>query len=169
MRNFLNSIIILSVLCALASWMYEYQYSKLFVMKNIEKMSVKEQYRMLECLTENIYYEAAGEKIDGKIGIGQVTLSRIGNHKFGDDICLVVHKKAQFSWTMDKPKALVKINKDVYEDSRFIAKKVLFEGERIDCIADSMYYHAVSVKPKWDFSKLKKTCQIGNHIFYKDI
>lgn len=168
MRNFLNSIIILSVLCALASSLYEYQYSKQFVQRSFERMSIKEQYRMLDCLTENIYYEAAGEKLDGKIGIAQVTLSRIGKHKFGSDICRVVHAKSQFSWTMDKPKALVNIDKAAYEDSRFVAKKVLFEKERVDCIADSLYYHNVKIKPNWDYSKIRKTCQIGNHVYWKD-
>jgi len=31
------------------------------------------------------------------------------------------------------------------------------------------FYHTTSIKPSWDYSKLKYTTTIGNHKFYKPI
>ena len=55
-----------------------------------QTITLKERERQLECLSRNIYYEAANEPFEGKVGVAQVTLNRASSGKFPADICLVV-------------------------------------------------------------------------------
>ena len=56
----------------------------------------------LNCLAENIYYEAGSESFEGKLAVAQVTLNRVASGQFANSICAVVHQKTgetyQFSW-----------------------------------------------------------------------
>jgi len=56
----------------------------------------------VDCLAENIYYEAGYEPRDGKIAVAMVTLNRVQDPQFPKDICSVVKQKVkstcQFSW-----------------------------------------------------------------------
>src|SRR5260221_6400587 len=63
----------------------------------------------LQCLAENIYFEARGEPLDGQYAVAEVTLNRTGAQNFPHKICEVVHETrwdpnrrrfvADFSWT----------------------------------------------------------------------
>jgi len=41
--------------------------------------SVKERTQQLECLTRNIYWEAASEPFEGKVAVAQVTMNRVAS------------------------------------------------------------------------------------------
>lgn len=166
MKKFLNSIIILAIIGYGVVKLYNYQYQRSYYSKVYGTLDVKEQYRQLECLTQNIYFESTGETLPGMIGVAQVTMNRVNSNLYPKDICSTVFQKWQFSWTMDKPKALVRINKKAYSNAKEVAKKVLFEGERVGCIGKSLYYHNHTVNPVWAKS-FRKTCEIGGHIFYE--
>lgn len=167
MKKLLSSTLVLVLIGVAVVSLYDYQYNRSYYKKSFNNLSVKEQYRQLDCLSHNIYYEASNQSLAGKIAVGQVTINRVNSPKFGNDICKTVFAKNQFSWTSDKPKALIRINKEVYNDSREVAKKVLFEGERVNCVGNSTYYHTKAVNPPWSKS-FTKTCVIEDHIFYKD-
>ena len=72
-------------------------------------VSVKERTQQLECLTRNIYWEAASEPFEGKVAVAQVTMNRVASGKFASDVCGVVYQKnivyekviCQFSWYCD--------------------------------------------------------------------
>ena len=46
----------------------------------------------LECLIQNIYFEASTQNEYGKIGVAQVTLNRVDSPDFPNTICGVVHQ-----------------------------------------------------------------------------
>lgn len=52
--------------------------------------------KQLNCLAQNIYYEAGREPEEGKVAVGIVTMNRVDDGRFGDDICQVVHQKTVF-------------------------------------------------------------------------
>ena len=52
--------------------------------------------RELDCLTRNIYWEAASEPFEGKVGVAQVTLNRVESGQFANSVCGVVHQKNVF-------------------------------------------------------------------------
>jgi len=135
-------------------------------------ISAEQRTQQLECLTKNIYWEAATEPFEGKVAVAQVTMNRVASGRFGKDVCGVVYKKdnilgniiCQFSWTCvtTKVKPIYPI---LYKESEEVAKKVLLENFRLSSMKDALYYHADYVNPKWGKPKIGT---IGHHIFYKD-
>lgn len=134
--------------------------------------SMKSRLNELECLTRNIYYEAGTEPFEGKVAVAQVTLNRVKTGIFPNSICGVVYQKnkfyekvvCQFSWYCESPSKLRHVNKELYDESEEVAKKVLFENYRIRSLEQAIYYHADYVHPGW---KRERITKIGHHIFYR--
>jgi spore germination cell wall hydrolase CwlJ-like protein len=132
------------------------------------KQEVNEDFnKQLDCLTKNVYYEAASESYEGKLAVAQVTINRANDPKFPSTICGVVYQRTlgtcQFSWTCLKNLAVQ--NKYAWEESEMVARKALTEPNVHDTIArtNALYYHAVYVNPGWRGRVITK---IGNHVFY---
>lgn len=134
-------------------------------------VTAAEQTRQLECLTRNIYWEAASEPFEGKVAVAQVTLNRMQSGKFPDSVCGVVHQKnvfyekvvCQFSWYCEGNHKMKPVHKPLWRESEEVAKKVLLEGFRLPSLKNALYYHADYVNPGWKHPKIE---QIGHHIFY---
>lgn len=138
-----------------------------------ETTSMAAVERDLECMTRNIYYEAATEPPEGKLAVGQITMNRVASTQFPNDVCAVVYQKTrfsertvcQFSWYCDGSMQRRRIVDDLWLESRAAAKKVMLEGWRLPSLERSMYYHADYVDPRW---RLDRVIKIGRHIFYQD-
>lgn len=134
-------------------------------------VSAAERTRQLECLTRNIYWEAANEPFEGKVGVAQVTLNRVESGKFANSVCGVVYQKnviyekviCQFSWYCETNHKMRAVHKPLWNESEEVAKKVLLEGFRLPSLKAALYYHADYVNPGWKHPKIEK---IGRHIFY---
>jgi spore germination cell wall hydrolase CwlJ-like protein len=124
--------------------------------------------KQLNCLTNNIFYEAESESFKGKLAVAQVTMNRVRSGLFMNDICRTVYQKTkktcQFSWVCHKSKRQISINSQEYIDSRAAAEKVLFDGYRLTKLNDALYYHATYVDPRWN---KRRIIRIGKHIFYE--
>jgi spore germination cell wall hydrolase CwlJ-like protein len=133
--------------------------------------SVDDKMRQLECLTRNIYWEAASEPFEGKVAVAQVTLNRVKSGKFASSVCGVVYQKniiyekvvCQFSWFCEGNHKVKAVYTPLWKESEEVAKRVLFEGFRLPSLEKAMYYHADYVQPGWKLPKIEK---IGRHIFY---
>lgn len=138
----------------------------------------KADLRQIDCLAENIYYEARGEGVDGMLAVAMVTLNRV-EKGFAPTVCKVVHQKTtianideqiktiicQFSWVCDK---LVgkKAETELYNLSKKIAKIVYLNYHTIEDITQgAVFFHTASVKPSW--KGVVKTTRIGSHVFYR--
>ena len=134
-------------------------------------VSASTRMKELDCLTRNIYWEAASEPFEGKVGVAQVTINRMNSGKFADSICEVVYQKnvfyekvvCQFSWYCENTHKIRPIYKPLWEESELVAKKVLLENFRLPSLNKALYYHADYVNPNWKKPKIE---QIGRHIFY---
>ena len=134
-------------------------------------VTAAEKTKQLECLTRNIYWEAASEPFEGKVGVAQVTLNRVESGKFANSVCGVVHQKnvvyekviCQFSWYCENVSKIKPIHKEMWKESEEVAKKVLLENFRLPSLKNALYYHADYVNPGWKNPKIEK---IGRHIFY---
>ena len=127
----------------------------------------KEARTQVDCLAENIYYEAGYEPRDGKIAVAMVTLNRVQDPQFPKDICSVVKQKVkstcQFTWFCEGNKTIN--NNSVYLQAREVALLVYANYEKMhDMTQGALFYHADYVNPRW---KLERTTVIGRHIFYK--
>lgn len=118
-----------------------------------------------ECLARNIFFEAGVEDVKGKIAVGQVTINRMKDGRWGDTICDVVYSKAQFSWTLFSKKRNETPEGPLWEESVQVAKDVL-RGTRHVELNDALFYHTDYIKtPKWASADYK-IVQVGQHIFY---
>jgi len=133
--------------------------------------STTERLKQLDCLTRNIYWEAASEPFEGKVAVAQVTMNRVESGRFGKDVCGVVYQKnvfyekviCQFSWVCETTHKIRPIHTPMWRESEEVAKKVLLENFRLPSMKDAIYYHADYVNPGWKKPKIDK---IGRHIFY---
>jgi spore germination cell wall hydrolase CwlJ-like protein len=127
--------------------------------------------RQLDCLTRNIYWEAASEPFEGKVGVAQVTINRWESGRFSDTLCGVVYQKnvfyekiiCQFSWYCENTHKTRPVHKEYWRESEEVAKKVLLENFRLPSLKDAYYYHATYVNPNWNKPRITI---IGRHIFY---
>ena len=132
----------------------------------------KETRTQIDCLADNIYYEAGYEPREGKEAVALVTLNRMQDPRFPKDICSVVKQKTttahrivcQFSWfCQNVADARMKV---AYKEAQDVAVYVYVNYENLkDITQGALYYHADYVNPRW---KLEKTTVIGRHIFYKE-
>jgi spore germination cell wall hydrolase CwlJ-like protein len=149
----------------------EYLRSNLFTGDSVQ-ISAAERTRQLDCLTKNIYWEAASEPFEGKVAVAQVTMNRVESGNFGKGVCGVVFQKniiyekviCQFSWACENTHKIKPIYPKLYSESEEVAKKVLLENFRLPGLTSAMYYHADYVNPGW---RKEKIIKIGRHIFYK--
>lgn len=135
--------------------------------------SISEMEKELKCMTRNVYYEAGGESVEGKIAVAQVTMNRAKDGRFGAGICGVVLAKnvvynkviCQFSWLCDGSESRAKVNKETWLESENAAKKVLLENFKLPSLERALYFHADYVHPQW--KDMDEVAKIGHHIFYQ--
>jgi spore germination cell wall hydrolase CwlJ-like protein len=136
--------------------------SKAEILINKTYQTVKATKSELLCLAKNIYYEARGEPLQGKIAVAQVTLNRVTHRtQFDASICQVVYAKHQFSWTMEKHR---EPRGEAWLEAQALAKLVV---QGVAHLPDfkALYFHNLTVKPQWNRTK-ELVARIGNHIFY---
>ena len=128
----------------------------------------------LVCLANNIYYEARNQSFGGMYAVAEVTLNRVENRRWPNDICNVVKQRravrnkwvCQFSWfcdgKSDTPKDLHNWNL-----CYLIADIAMTDRELSFVPAGTYWYHNNTVQPYWA-SAYHRTTVIGDHIFYSD-
>jgi N-acetylmuramoyl-L-alanine amidase len=126
----------------------------------------------LECLAQNIYFEARGEPLDGQYAVAEVTLNRTRADHFPHTICGVVHETrwdpsrrrfvADFSWT--ELGALSPRDGPDWKQAMAVASAV-YEDQHEPLVPGALFYHAASVHPAWSRTR-KAVATIGKHIFY---
>jgi spore germination cell wall hydrolase CwlJ-like protein len=126
----------------------------------------------LECLAENIYFEARGEPLDGQYAVAEVTLNRTRADHFPHTVCGVVHQfrwdpsrgrfVADFSWT--ELGALSPQDGPDWKQAMAVASAA-YDDQHEPLVPGGLFYHASSVQPSWS-SSLISVGNIGNHIFY---
>lgn len=127
----------------------------------------------IDCLAENMMFEAGFEPKEGQVAVAMVTINRVASGNYSNNICGVVKQKVrqtcQFSWVCEKKNAakrLTMLNTPLYNEIRDLAVHVFFNHDRMQDVTNgATYYHADYVNPRWGLPQTKK---IGRHIFYKN-
>jgi spore germination cell wall hydrolase CwlJ-like protein len=123
------------------------------------------------CLSEVMYYEARGEGSSGQKAIAEVVFARMRNGNYGNSICAVVFEGAgrpscQFSFACNGDMRLAK-EPQAWRNAEFLAARIMTGEVRLaNSTGGATNFHAISVEPEWA-PTLKRTTQIGNHIFYR--
>ncbi|MFL6601527.1 MAG: cell wall hydrolase [Steroidobacteraceae bacterium] len=127
----------------------------------------------LQCLAENIYFEARGEPLNGQYAVAEVTLNRTRAPNFPHTVCSVVHQMrwdpnrkrmvGDFSWT--ELGALSPEDGPAWKRAMEVAKAA-YEDLHDPIVPGALFYHATSVRPGWARTRTAIT-RIGNHVFYR--
>ena len=133
---------------------------------------------MLTCLALNVYHESKNQSLIGQIAVAQVTMNRVRDERYPDNVCDVVKQgltykwnpsihirnKCQFSWycdgKSDKPK-----DEHAWDKAMLVAHGVYY-GNLDDFVEGATHYHAHYVLPSWASTKTYIT-RIDDHIFYR--
>ncbi len=134
------------------------------------RVGADDRERALTCLTQAVYYEAAGEGVEGGRAVAQVVLNRMRHPGYPASVCGVVYQGSdrptgcQFTFTCDGSLLRPPVE-SLWTRSRKIAEEAL-AGRVFAPIGHATSYHADYVLPYWADS-LDKSVQIGRHIFYR--
>jgi N-acetylmuramoyl-L-alanine amidase len=131
----------------------------------------------LECMSKNIYFEAAIESTAGKMAVAQVTMNRVNSPKFPNTVCAVitqgkhhangfpVRDRCQFSWYCDG-KGDDPHKGKMWRESELVAEYVLSTPTLMDITDGATHYHANYIdSPRWAVPS-RKTVAIDTHIFF---
>lgn len=116
----------------------------------------------LQCLAENVYYEARGEPLVGQYAVAEVTMNRVRSPDFPNSVCAVVHARGAFSWTLTgevRPPHGYE-----WRRARAVAGTV-YDSQEAPLVAGALYYHATYVSPDWAPTR-SRVAHIGKHLFY---
>jgi spore germination cell wall hydrolase CwlJ-like protein len=128
------------------------------------------------CLAKAIYFEARSQSIDGQTAVADVILNRKADPLYPKNVCEVVYQKCQFSWHCQKgveydPEKLADDRrKYTWQNIKTLANTILLTyntNNYNDLTGGAVNFHAVTINPHW--KHVKKTIQIGEHVFYKRI
>lgn len=132
--------------------------------------------KQIDCLAENIYHEARGEPSEGQVAVALVTLNRVNDRRFPDNICGVVKEKTrnkdrtvcQFSWYC----MTVTLNRESESYAESVRNAIyvyLNYNHMEDITKGSLFYHADYVDKRLiGVRNLVETAKIGRHIFYNE-
>lgn len=149
----------------------------------LQKAAARKEF---ECLARAIYFEARGESEAGQLAVGRVILNRVGHGVYPDTICGVVYEnrhlrnRCQFSFACDGTRLTIRDTQS-WQDIQVLTAALLAcdggecaeEREMLDAaggrgaaeLLKATHYHATYVRPGWA-SRLERTGQIGQHVFY---
>lgn len=145
----------------------------------------------IQCLATNIYHEARGESLEGKIAVAHVTVNRVWDHRYPDTVCDVVYQaryyvnwkgnrvprrhQCQFSWYCDGKSDDIVLadrygnaivpNVRAWRQSMQVAQGVL-EGIYPDNTGGATHYFNPDLAdPHWQ-KVYNHVAVVDNHAFY---
>jgi hypothetical protein len=118
----------------------------------------------LQCLAENIYFEARGEPLEGQYAVAEVTLNRTWSQNFPHTICGVVHETR---WDPNRRRfgTLSPQDGPAWKQAMAVASAA-YDDLNTPVVPGALFYHATSVRPGWSRNR-RAVATIGNHIFYR--
>ncbi len=121
--------------------------------------------RDMHCLASAIYFESRGEPLDGQLAVGTVIVNRAESRVFPSDYCGVVTQRSQFSFVKGGRIPKARTSTAAWRKAKALAK-IAHEGIWESAAANSLYFHATYVKPRWARKKTARA-QISTHVFYR--
>ena len=153
-----------------------------YVLETPPNLDLEYDRQEIQCLADNMYWEARNQSVKGMLAVGYVTMNRVSDDRFPYSVCEVVEQgpvreswktkgtyypvknRCQFSWYCDG-KSDEPLDTDTFFESYLIAQDVIM-GKYPDITEGATHYHSIMVEPYWA-ETLNETVQITDHIFYK--
>lgn len=147
--------------------------------KDVASNLQPEDFRQINCLAVNMYFEAGNQGKAGMAAVGDVVFNRLKSGVFPDRVCQIVIggkrntngkllNGCDFSWMCDGTAHKI-TDKARYADAYEVAyNQYLYREKMPDITGGSTYYHADYVDPHNGVWKTAKpVVKIGAHIFFK--
>ena len=125
----------------------------------------KEFASALTCMALNIYWEARNQSMAGQLAVAQVTMNRVLDPRYGNEVCDVVYEHYQFSWYWDGKSDRPRDNK-AWQTALLVASAAMDGSGHVE-LQGVTHYHAVYIQPYWKDYMVQVT-MIGDHVFYTD-
>ena len=129
------------------------------------------------CLAMNVYFEARGEPLTGKIAVAQVTMNRV-NQSVKRNVCAIVKQDSQFSWynarkvptvvLYSRQGEVIEQNLEAWTQSQMVAVTVMTMQTRDVTSGATHFYNPDKARPVWR-TKYPVVAEIGNHLFLRAI
>ena len=123
----------------------------------------------INCLAQNIYFEARNTEYKEQLAVAFVTKNRILSGDFPDNFCDVVHQPNQFSWTkMSKRYRSIK-DLDSWKSALKISESIINEEIWYDNTHGATHYYAYKLinSPKWAKLDGYDVITMDNHKYMK--
>ncbi|PSJ40379.1 cell wall hydrolase [Allosphingosinicella deserti] len=117
-----------------------------------------------DCLAKAVYFEARGESLEGQLAVAQVVLNRAASGRYPASVCGVVTQPRQFSFISRGKFPTPDMRSDAWRRAVAVSR-VAQERLAGTLASDVLWYHASYVSPGWG-KRLRRSAQIGTHIFY---
>ena len=156
-----------------------------YVLETPPNLDLEYDRQEIQCLADNMYWEARNQATKGMIAVGYVTMNRVADDRYPFTVCEVVEQgpvreswktkgvyypiknRCQFSWYCDgKSDKVPTADEELYSLITAMAFKIYYADEGNDFTDGATHYHAYYVQPDWAQTKTK-TVTIGDHIFYR--
>lgn len=121
-----------------------------------------------QCLTEALYFESRGEKVEGQFAVAEVILNRVDSPAYPNTICGVIDqgnaRGCQFSYNCDGKPELIR--DDLAADLAARIARVMIDGAPRLLTEGATHFHTDAVNPRWS-NVFEQTASIGRHMFYR--
>lgn len=139
--------------------------------RNVAAGLTAEDFRQIDCLARNEYFEARSQGQEGMKAVSDVVFNRLASGLFPDSVCQIITQcnpvsgVCQFSWYNDGRDHTIR-DKAAWDTAYTIAyNEWLYHQKMPDSTGGATRYHATYVSPSW--GGWKQTVQIGLHQFFK--
>lgn len=119
----------------------------------------------LICLSLNVYWEARNQPVAGQLAVAQVTMNRVHDRRFPNNVCEVVYDHKQFTWYWDGKSDIPKEEK-AWQTAMLVASAAM-DGSGHSALRGVTHYHAIYSQPYWK-DYMTRVAVIGDHVFYMD-
>lgn len=127
----------------------------------------------IDLMARTIYGEARGESTAGQEAVANVIINRLKKQGwYGKTIHEVILKPYQFScWLENDPNFNILLSIHLKLDKQIEIATKAIKLELIDNTNGATHYHTKQIVPDWikNPDRMRKTVEIGNHIFYREL
>ncbi len=146
--------------------------SGLAYVEHSRELAANRRAAEINCLAENVYYEARGELLAGQYAVAEVTMNRVSSPFFPASVCDVVHEArwtrdgrqlvGQFSWTVEDS---MPVPEGIAWQRALSVASTIYDNREAPLVDGALFYHATYVAPNWARVK-NPVVRIGGHLFY---
>jgi len=119
--------------------------------------------RQLECMAKVVLHEAANQPRSGQLAVAQLIMNRVGQNRFGENVCEVVNQPGQFFRTAsyNPPR-----NGDRWATAVEVSRQAM-AGHGDQVVPGAVFYHSAHSSPNRFFRTRERLTMVGDHVFYR--